>query len=46
MKADSIKKERAEYKRLFQVKKRVEEEDPSKVVRNEYGKWLIDEFQR
>ena len=43
MKADSTKKERAEYKRLFQVKKRLEEEDPSKVVRIEYGKLLVDD---
>ena len=43
MKADSTKKERAEYKRLFQVKKRLEEEDPNKVVKIEYGKLLVDD---
>ena len=42
MKADSTKKERDEYKRLYEVKKRLEEEDPGKAIKIEYGKLYVE----
>ena len=43
MKADSTRKEREEYKRLYKVKKRLEEEDPGKSVKIEYGKLYVED---
>ena len=43
MKADSTKKEREEHKRLYGVKKKVEEDDPGKSVCIEFGKLYVDD---
>ena len=43
IKADLSKKERGEYKRLYDLKKNLEEQDPAKAVRIEYGKLYVDD---
>ena len=43
LKADSTKKQREEYKRLYDLKKQNEQEDPQKAVRIDYGKLYVDD---
>ena len=43
MKADSTKKEREEYERLYDLKKKLEEDDPGKSVRIDYGKLYVED---
>ena len=43
LKADLSKKEREEYKRIYDLKKNIETQEPGKPVRVEYGKLYVDE---
>ena len=42
IKADSTKQEREQYKKLYDLKKRIEEDEPEKEVKIEYGKLYVD----